>query len=60
MMQQSLTRLLTLKADGFADGLDEQLTQACAASLSHEEGLSLLVYRETLFPRFVFCDGIHA
>ena len=34
MMQQTLTQLRTLKLDGFADGLEEQLTQPGAASLS--------------------------
>jgi len=43
MMQQTLTQLRTLKLDGFADGLEEQLTQPGAASLSFEERLSLLV-----------------
>lgn len=46
MMQQTLTQLRTLKLDGFADGLEEQLTQRGAASLSFEERLSLLVDRE--------------
>jgi len=46
MMQQTLTQLRTLKLDGFADGLEEQLTQPGAASLSFEERLSLLVDRE--------------
>jgi hypothetical protein len=35
-----------LKLDGFADALEEQLTQPGAASLSFEERLSLLVVRE--------------
>jgi hypothetical protein len=47
MMQQTLTQLRTLKLDGFADGLEEQLTQPGAANLSFEERLSLLVDRET-------------
>src|SRR5579864_9389225 len=46
MMQQTLTQLRNLKLDGFADGLEEQLTQPGAASLSFEERLSLLVDRE--------------
>ncbi|MFM0515502.1 ATP-binding protein, partial [Paraburkholderia sp. RL17-373-BIF-A] len=46
MMQQTLTQLRTPKLDGFADGLEEQLTQPGAASLSFEERLSLLVDRE--------------
>ncbi|WP_455285889.1 IS21-like element helper ATPase IstB [Cupriavidus necator] len=46
MMHQTLTQLRTLKLDGFADGLEEQLTQPGAASLSFEERLSLLVDRE--------------
>jgi hypothetical protein len=46
MMQQTLTQLRSLKLDGFADGLEEQLTQPAAASLSFEERLSLLVDRE--------------
>lgn len=36
MIQQTLTQLRTLKLDGFADGLEEQLTQPGAASLSFE------------------------
>jgi len=43
MMHQTLTQLRTLKLDGFADGLEEQLTQPGAAALSFEERLSLLV-----------------
>ncbi|MGF6963298.1 DNA replication protein DnaC [Paraburkholderia sp. WC7.3g] len=47
MMQQTLTQLRTLKLDGFADGLEEQLAQPGSAKLSFEERLSLLVDRET-------------
>lgn len=46
MMQQTLTQLRTLKLDGFADGLEQQLTQPGTATLSFEERLSLLVDRE--------------
>nr|WP_244818707.1 ATP-binding protein [Caballeronia sp. Lep1P3] len=46
MMHQTLTQLRTLKLDGFADGLEEQLTQPGTAALSFEERLSLLVDRE--------------
>src|ERR1700709_2038837 len=46
MMQQTLTHLRTLKLDGFADGLEQQLTQPGTATLSFEERLSLLVDRE--------------
>lgn len=46
MMQQTLTQLRALKLDGFADALEEQLTQPGATSLSFEERLSLLVDRE--------------
>ena len=45
MMQQTLTQLRALKLEGFADGLEEQLTQPGVASLSFEERLSLLVDR---------------
>jgi hypothetical protein len=34
MMQQTLTQPRALKLEGFADGLEEQLTQPGAASLS--------------------------
>src|SRR3569832_2017791 len=46
MMQQTLSQLRALKLDGFADGLEEQLTQPGTAALSFEERLSLLVDRE--------------
>jgi IstB-like ATP binding protein len=46
MMQQTLTQLRTLKLDGFADGLEQQLTQPGTTTLSFEERLSLLVDRE--------------
>ncbi len=46
MMQQTLTQLRALKLDGFANGLEEQMMQPGAASLSFEERLSLLVDRE--------------
>jgi hypothetical protein len=42
MMQHTLAQLRTLKPEGFADGLEEQLTQPGAARLSFEERLSLL------------------
>uniref|UniRef100_UPI001F315465 hypothetical protein n=1 Tax=Paraburkholderia flagellata TaxID=2883241 RepID=UPI001F315465 len=51
MMQQTLMQLRTLKLDGFADGLEEQLTQPGVESLRFEERLSLLVDRETSWPR---------
>ena len=50
MMHQTLTQLRTLKLDGFADGLEEQLTQPGTAALSFEERLSLLVDREASWP----------
>lgn len=46
MMQTTLTQLRALKLEGFADGLEEQLTLPGMAALSFEERLALLVDRE--------------
>ncbi|MEB0001269.1 ATP-binding protein, partial [Cryobacterium sp. RTS3] len=46
MMHTTLAQLRTLKLDGLATGLDEQLTQASMAAMSFEERLALLVDRE--------------
>ena len=47
MMHTTLAQLRTLKLDGLAAGLEEQLTQASMTALSFEERLALLVDRET-------------
>ena len=46
MMHTTLAQLRTLKLDGLAAGLEEQLAQADIAALSFEERLALLVDRE--------------
>ncbi|MDY7545063.1 IS21-like element helper ATPase IstB [Glaciimonas sp. CA11.2] len=46
MMHTTLAQLRTLKLDGLATGLEEQLTQASMAAMSFEERLALLVDRE--------------
>jgi DNA replication protein DnaC len=46
MMHTTLAQLRTLKLDGMATGLEEQLTLAIMAAMSFEERLSLLVDRE--------------
>ncbi len=46
MMHTTLAQLRTLKLDGLATGLEEQLTQAGMAAMSFEERLALLVDRE--------------
>jgi len=46
MMHTTLAQLRTLKLDGMATGLEEQLTQAGMAAMSFEERLALLVDRE--------------
>lgn len=46
MMHTTLAQLRTLKLDGLAAGLEEQLAQADMAALSFEERLALLVDRE--------------
>lgn len=46
MMHTTLTQLRTLKLDGLAVALEEQLTQPGLASMSFEERLALLVDRE--------------
>jgi len=46
MMHTTLAQLRTLKLDGLAAGLEEQLTQAGMAAMSFEERLALLVDRE--------------
>jgi DNA replication protein DnaC len=47
MLHTTLAQLRTLKLDGLAAGLEEQLTQAGMTALSFEERLALLVDRET-------------
>lgn len=46
MMHTTLAQLRTLKLDGLALGLEEQLTQPGMAAMSFEERLALLVDRE--------------
>lgn len=46
MMHTTLAQLRTLKLDGLATGLEEQLTQSGMAAMSFEERLALLVDRE--------------
>jgi DNA replication protein DnaC len=46
MMHTTLAQLRTLKLDGLATGLEEQLTQASMAAMSFEERLALLIDRE--------------
>lgn len=46
MMHTTLAQLRTLKLDGLAAGLEEQLTQAGMAAMSFEERMALLVDRE--------------
>lgn len=46
MMHTTLAQLRTLKLDGLAAGLEEQLAQAGMAALSFEERMALLVDRE--------------
>ena len=46
MMHTALAQLRTLKLDGLATGLEEQLTQAGMTAMSFEERLALLVDRE--------------
>lgn len=46
MMHTTLAQLRTLKLDGLATGLEEQLTLPAMASMSFEERLALLVDRE--------------
>ena len=46
MVQQTLTQLRTLKLEGMAAGLEEQLTLPSNASLSFEDRLGFLVERE--------------
>jgi DNA replication protein DnaC len=47
MLHTTLAQLRTLKLDGLAAGLEEQLTQAGMTALSFEERLALLIDRET-------------
>ena len=51
MMHTTLAQLRTLKLDGLATGLEEQLAQAGMAAMSFEERLALLIDRE------VHCRG---
>lgn len=46
MMNTTLAQLRTLKLDGLAAGLEDQLTQPGMAALSFEERMALLVDRE--------------
>jgi DNA replication protein DnaC len=46
MMHTTLAQLRTLKLDGLATGLEEQLTQPGKAAISFEERVALLVVRE--------------
>jgi len=46
MMQTTLAQLRTLKLDGLATGLEEQLTQPGMSAMSFEERLALLIDRE--------------
>jgi DNA replication protein DnaC len=46
MMHTTLAQLRSLKLDGLATGLEEQLTQAGMAAMSFEERLALLIDRE--------------
>jgi hypothetical protein len=46
MMHTTLAQLRSLKLDGLATGLEEQLTQAGMAAMSFEEHLALLIDRE--------------
>ena len=46
MMHTTIAQLRSLKLDGFATGLEDQLTQSGMAALSFEERLALLVDRE--------------
>ena len=47
MLHNTIAQLRTLKLDGLASGLEEQLAQAGMSALSFEERLALLVDRET-------------
>ena len=47
MLHTTIAQLRTLKLDGLAAGLEEQLAQASMTALSFEERLALLVDRET-------------
>ena len=47
MMHNTIAQLRTLKLDGLAAGLEEQLAQASMSALSFEERLALLIDRET-------------
>lgn len=46
MMHTTLAQLRTLKLDGLATGLEEQLAQPGMASLNFEERIALLINRE--------------
>ena len=46
MMHTTLAQLRTLKLDGLATGLEEQLSQSGMAAMSFEERLALLIDRE--------------
>lgn len=46
MIHTTLAQLRTLKLDGFATGLEEQMTQPGMTALSFEERMALLVDQE--------------
>lgn len=46
MLHTTLAQLRTLKLNGLADGLEEQLAQPAMAAMGFEERLALLVDRE--------------
>ena len=56
MMHNTLAQLRTLKLDGLAAGLEEQLAQASMSAQSFGERLALLVDREMQSGR-VFADA---
>ena len=47
MLHNTIAQLRTLKLDGLAAGLEEQLAQTGLTALSFEERIALLVDRET-------------
>ena len=50
MLHNTIAQLRTLKLDGLASGLEEQLAQAGMSALSFEERLALLVDRRPTTP----------
>ena len=51
MMHTTLAQLRTLKLDGLAAGLEEQLAQPGMAAMSFEERVALLIDREVHCPQ---------